>query len=284
MPLEIEVDGGEAPLSLSSFCDRIDEVDLSFESEASLYAAADLLHRLSRNRALLTEALEVELAQDGGLQASNFYGPNVILLHRDRDYFLRANIWRPISPLQENVPGFAYDICHDHNFPILTVGYSGPGYRCRTYEYDYDTCAGIAGEQVDMRWTGVYGLPEGAVLYYRPKQDIHYQLPPDRLSVSLNLIPKTAHIAQPQFQFDEERRCIKRFVQQSSQELLLRYAAVLGPEPSAAAIRAVRDGSTSPHVRALADVCLGEERERGPLAAWLREAERAAPGSSLVSA
>jgi hypothetical protein len=283
MPLELEVDGGAAPLSLRSFRDRIEEVDLSFDCEASLHAAAVLLHRLSRNRALLTEALQAELAQDGGLQASNFYGPNVILLHRDRDYFLRANIWRPISALQEKVAGFAYDICHDHNFPILTVGYSGPGYRCRTYEYDYDACAGIVGEQVDMRWTGIRSLPEGAVMYYRPKQDIHYQLPPDRLSVSLNLIPRTAHIAQPQFQFDEERRCIKRFVQQSSQELLLRYAAVLGPEPAAAAIRAVRDGSAGPHVRALADVCLGEERERGPFAAWLRAAECNAPGSSLAS-
>jgi len=77
-------------------------------------------------------------------------GRRLYCFTRVQDILIRANIWKPISSLEASIGGFLYDICHDHNFDILTIGYAGPGYKARTYEYSLQGVEGVLGEEIDL--------------------------------------------------------------------------------------------------------------------------------------
>jgi len=86
----------------------------------------------------------------------------------------------------------------------------------------------MLGETVNLTSEGVFTLTEGKVALYRAKRDVHIQLPPERLSVSINLIPKGDARNQAQLQFDESSGRICRYLNFSGAEAAVRLCRSVG--------------------------------------------------------
>lgn len=254
MPLEIDLSDECASISFEKYIATIDSRRYDFEDYGDLIDSARFLKQLSNNRTFLLTKLFEELKTLVAFQRTNYYGPQVFILHATEKYFVRANIWRPLSEVEKSISGFRYDICHDHNFDILTVGHFGPGYRARCYTYDRRQVSGLLSERVAIATDGLFALHPGRVALYRAKHDVHIQLPPDDLSVSLNLIPNNRKLRDQQFQFDETSGRICRYLQASGSELVIRLAGVLGDESCLDVLTEIATGNPSPQLRALANV------------------------------
>jgi hypothetical protein len=254
MPLRINLVPTSDAISLEEYVESIDSQGYDFSSQADLIDSARFLQKLSNNRRFLLDKMFDDLKTIGDFQRINYYGPQVCMLHVDERYFVRANIWRPLSQVEKSIKGFQYDVCHDHNFDILTIGYFGPGYHSRCYTYERRNVVGVLGEAVDLRPDGLFTLHEGTIALYRAKQDVHKQLPPDSMSVSLNLIPKNNRIRDPQFQFEEDSGQITRYLQASGSELVVRLAGVLGDARFLEPLETIVKTNPSPQIQALAIV------------------------------
>jgi hypothetical protein len=215
--------------------------DLGFDADdpASTRAAADWLRRLANNRNFLGDLLIDRLAGRGGEDIASGYGPQAIVLSRPRDNrpgaaFLRAAIWP--SPRDHvfqtsGAASFVYGAPHDHNFDFLTVGYCGPGYASDYYEYDYTCVAGYPGEDAGLRFVERSTLSPGKLMLYRKHIDVHSQLPPDSLSVSVNVMRlDPAQGWFDQYGFDLERGTVARWLNPSASEAFLRVAVASGAE------------------------------------------------------
>ena len=150
------------------------------------------------------------------------------------EFFLRANIWPSPDEHMFRASGggaFVYGLPHDHNFDFLTLGYFGPGYWSDYWEYDYEAVAGAVGEPAGLRFVERSRLEPGKLMHYRAHRDVHSQLPPDALSVSLNVMH--AGGAQgwlDQYRFDVERNTIAGVLSPGASEVFLRIAVGLGGE------------------------------------------------------
>lgn len=167
-------------------------------------AAALWLRKLTNNRTFLGDLLIEEIKphhRDTAVESG--YGPQAIVLSRKcNDVFLRANIWPSEHDHCFQASGaqtFVYGIPHDHNFSFLTSGYFGPGYLSDYYEYDYESVAGYEGERPKLRFIERSQLGPGKLMLYRAHVDIHSQIPPESLSVSLNVM----HVDPAQNWFDQ---------------------------------------------------------------------------------
>ncbi len=202
--------------------------------ETSLLHAARWLRRLGHNRDFLAEMLLAELEQrHRDDDTATAYGPQVIMLSPlGGEFFLRANIWPSADEHMVRASGagtFVYGMAHDHNFDFLTFGYFGPGYWSDYWEYDFETVAGAIGEPAGLRFVERSRLEPGKLLHYRAHRDVHAQLPPDSLSVSLNVMH--AGGAQgwlDQYRFDVERNTIAGVLSPGASEVFLRLAVGLG--------------------------------------------------------
>lgn len=141
------------------------------------------------------------------------YTPQSIVLASGRNFYVRANIWTPLQlqgdfrSHEERV--FSYRNTHDHNFDFMTIGYHGPGYETDLYQYDPATVEGHVGERVELEPLGRETLYAGRIMVYRAKRDVHTQLPPPSLSISLNVMlidPEWSR--RDQYFFDAETSCI----------------------------------------------------------------------------
>jgi hypothetical protein len=224
----------EAVCELEECIAALGEGGFEPRNEASLLHAAGWLRRLGNNRDFLARVLLAELAarhkQDDG---SSVYGPQVIVLSPlGREFFLRANIWPSRDEHAFRASGgdsFVYGLPHDHNFDFLTLGYFGPGYWSDNWEYDHRAVAGAVGEKAGLRFAGRSCLEPGKVLHYRAHRDVHSQLPPVALSVSLNVMH--AGGAQgwlDQYRFDTVRDEIAAVLSAGASEVFLRIAVGLG--------------------------------------------------------
>lgn len=202
-------------------------------SEAGLASVAPVLRALGNNRRFLADfALEALKEQCRTQLATNSYSPQVLLLHPPGDgFFLRANIWPgPDDPvLRSSGPAsFFYRMPHDHSFDFLTLGYAGPGYWSDYYEVDPARVAGLPGEAVDLRFVERSQLSQGRMLLYRANRDIHDQMPPESLSVSINVMPlNPAQRGRRQYLFDVAARRIVQGMTATGAELLLRLGVTL---------------------------------------------------------
>ena len=251
MPLEIELPFDEKSIELEEFVEIIDSHKYDFSNQDDIINSAPYLQQLNNNKKLLVKRIAFELKDAQTFQRSNLYGPRVFILLSHPKYYLRAVVWEPISNLERSIKGFNYDIYHDHNFDILTAGYFGPGYETLTYTYDYQNITGFLGEKIELKELKNYTLSEGKLLLYRAKKDIHIQLPPESLSISLNLIPKTDSVKLPQYQFNESTHTICRYLQNSGNELIVRMAGALGDSNMIASLDDLFEKTTSVHIRAL---------------------------------
>lgn len=222
------------PIGFDEFIARLDEGGAALDCEDAVEARADLLARLSANRDFLVDialtALKDECAQQA---AANGYGGQVMLLHRKEGrFFVRANFWPGLDDPVARASGrshYSYDVPHDHNFDFLTVGYLGPGYRSDWYDYDHDRVAGYTGEPVDLVLSERGQLTPGRLLHYRAHRDIHSQMPPQSLSVSLNIVPEhPALLWRDQYIFDLDHNQVAGIQTAVPSEGLLRLAVHFG--------------------------------------------------------
>lgn len=256
MPVELALSPDEDAISLDEYVDALDRSGFDLTQRDQLVATAPLLRKLANNRDFMLDHVFEELRSEFRFQEANMYAPEVVVLHTSGSYFLRANIWKTPGAAELRIPGYQYDICHDHNFDILTVGYLGPGYSCRSYTYDRSQYEGRLGEVVDLQPQGEFTLTRGKVALYRAKTDVHIQLPPRRVSVSLNLIPKAPVQNDLQFQFDEATGRIVRYLNFTGVEAAVRLADVLGGAHSELQLAQLASHHPNLRVRALAEAAL----------------------------
>lgn len=253
MPLELECSDTDA-ISLEEFIDAIKTGDVDPRDEAALAAFAPYLKKLANNREFLSEFIMQELESRCSSQAShNRYGIQVVMLHAGAEYFVRANFWPSESDSITKSSGrsiFFYDLPHDHNFSFLTVGYAGPGYWSDYYEYDYEDVSGYPGEAVPLRFVERSRLKRGRVLLYRAHRDIHCQLPPNSLSVSLNLIGSSPRSGwTDQYRFDLASKKIAGLLTTMPNAMLMRLALATGGETGQALVDDFALRHPSDHVR-----------------------------------
>jgi hypothetical protein len=226
---------GEAPACALGECvAALDQAGFEPREEESLLAAAGWLRRLGANREFLAEKMLAELAarhrEDEG---ANGYGPQVIMLSPlGGEFFLRANIWPSRDEHAFRASGggtFVYELPHDHDFDFLTYGYFGPGYLSDYYEYDYERVAGAVGESAGLRFVERARLEPGSVVHYRAHRDVHSQLPPESLSVSLNVMHASgAQGWLDQYRFDTAAGTITAVLGTPATQVFLRIAVGLG--------------------------------------------------------
>ncbi|MEQ1508905.1 MAG: transposase [Sphingopyxis sp.] len=224
---------GAQAFELEEFNARLGETAVDLSNAEGVALAAHLLARLSANSNFLADhALGVLKNSWDNSRATNPYGAQVLMLNRVAgSHFIRANFWPSADDpvLRASSAGhYAYHKPHDHNFDFITVGYLGPGYRSRWYEYDYATVTGYAGEAVELTPVEEGVLNRGRLLHYRAHRDVHDQLPPAALSISLNIIAENpTAVWRDQYHFDLDRHCVSSIATLSPNEIALRIAAAL---------------------------------------------------------
>ena len=232
MPLTIDPPAGSA-LDLAEVAARLDESGIDLTQEDSIARCAALLAGLQRNRDFLATRVIAALQASYADQLEiNRYSAQVFLLHRSpRGFYLRANLWPAATDAVYAASGpaaFSYGVPHDHNFSFLTAGYFGPGYVSDYYDHDPEAIDGRLGEPLDLRFVERSTLIEGRMLLYRAHRDIHRQLPPESLSLSLNIMDEGEHVPwRDQYIVDLEAGTIARRPTLTSGEMLLRCAVHL---------------------------------------------------------
>lgn len=232
MPLLIDT-GIAEPIELGDLVEMLASGGFDPDDEAGIAAFGPALGRLGNNRRFLGDLAIEELKRScAGQVEGNRYTAQVILLHSGPGFAIRANFWPAAEDsvvVNSGTGPFFYGVPHDHNFSFLTVGYVGPGYWSDYYEYEYGEVTGIVGEPVALRFVERSRLAEGKVMLYRRFRDVHSQLPPDTLSVSLNVLAQSDRSDFcDQYRFDLERREVAGLVNTSSLEALVKLAVHLG--------------------------------------------------------
>ena len=233
MPRLMTCDDTEAH-GLEDCLAMLDETPFDPADEDALGNGTIALKRLANDRSFLGDMLIDQLERrfrDEGVESA--YGPQSIVLSRMRgNSFLRANIWPSEDESSFKASGadaFVYGVPHDHNFAFLTAGYFGPGYGSDYYEYDYESVAGWRGEVADLRFSERTELSEGKLMLYRANRDVHSQLPPQSLSVSLNIMHiDPAQGWYDQYGFDLDSNAVTGILNPTSTECFLRCAVGLG--------------------------------------------------------
>ena len=236
MPRVIETQDDGAILDLDALIDWCESPAFDPSCEDGLAAAAPMLAALARNRHFLADAAIAELKTRCAPQRRhNPYSAQVMLLRPPTGkYVLRAAFWPAMSDHVVRASGtapFLYHVPHDHGFDFLTVGYLGPGYGSDYHDYDRTEVVGFEGEAVRLRSVGRSWLHEGRMQLYRAHRDIHTQLPPERMSISLNILASPPGQGwRRQYRFDTARGVIAQSMTVASAQLLLELAIGCGDE------------------------------------------------------
>jgi hypothetical protein len=162
---------------------------------------------LANDRDLVVRRLNQQVKERFRSQA--IASAQVTYLGEGRDFYLRANVWPSAADVDAGrvyQDQFSYHLAHDHNYNFMTVGYHGPGYVTEIHEYDHDRLEGFAGEKVEFRFLERTLFGPGMVMLYRASRDVHIQLPPEDLSITLNFMISTPEVrTRDQYFFDLDR-------------------------------------------------------------------------------
>lgn len=232
MPLVLDPGRGDA-IGVDELVEALDASGFDPRDEASFAAMGPWLARLGRNDRFLADLAIDELKQRCTRQAAmSGYGAQALLLRpANGRYVLRAAFWPAADDAVVQASGaaaFFYDMPHDHDFSFLTYGYLGPGYWSDYYLFGGAEDA-LPGDPAHLSFVERSRLEPGKLMLYRAHRDVHVQLPPDALSVSLNVM---AHdLAQPwrgQYRFDIGRDTIAQGLTTTASEALAALAVQLG--------------------------------------------------------
>lgn len=233
MPIVLDVTTDRS-IGLEEYVDHVarhvDARDL-----ASVAESAPMLAALANDRAFLGELLCRQLRRWDRFQADNDYISPSFVLHRERDWFVRANVWTPRveddAGTQDRVNFYA--LGHDHTFSFMTVGYWGPGYETALFEVEPGSFDEVVGAPVELRDLGRATLGPGQVMLYRAARDVHEQAPPAELSISLNLMlvpPESSLASQHYFDLEARRVAAVTGLTTSARVQLCKLAGALGDE------------------------------------------------------
>ncbi|UYY58560.1 transposase [Sphingomonas sp. S2-65] len=255
MSLDIPVQT-DRQLGLDEFQELFRDGKYDARDSESLKDAAEILLALGNNKSFLPDLIMKELTDDMSGQRDNFYGPSVIKLgHPTDSTVMRANIWASATDedYRRSPNAFIYGVPHDHNFNFLTVGYWGPGYKSRYYEFDYENVEGYTGEEVRIREVAFKSLGLDSVMLYRAHVDIHSQLPPDKLSITLNVMESgPEHHYKDQYMFDGEGGSVAVVLSSRCSPNLFEVAASFGDAEIQEALVFISKRHQSEYTRACA--------------------------------
>lgn len=267
MPRLIEPDDAPA-IGLDELLEALTTSKVDTRDEEAFASLGPLLARLGRNQRFLADLAIAELKDRHQRQGTNTYGPQVFMLHPpDGRFVVRANFWPARADAIVRASGtapFFYDFAHDHNFSFLTYGYFGPGYWSDYYEYDVASVAGEPGEAVALHPVGRQRLEPGRLMLYRARRDIHVQLPPDQLSVSLNILAQDpAQLWRDQYEFDVVGGRIIGCLTTTPSEALVALAVHLGGGNGIDLASDFAKDHPSPRMRATAAAALASAAQTG---------------------
>ncbi|MCE7795235.1 transposase [Sphingobium sufflavum] len=238
MPVVID-HATDAVATLADLADHCRSAAFDPQCRDSLAAAAPMLAALGNDRRFLSDLALASLKDACREQSlANGYSPQVLMLVPPvpgGSFFIRANIWpseQDAMLRDSSRAAYYYNRPHDHAFDFLTLGYAGPGYWSDYYEYDGvadGTVQGVAGEAVDLRFIERSHLEQGKLMLYRANVDIHDQLPPDAMSVSINVMPMSdAQAWRRQYFFDLSAGRIEGCATITAAEILLPLSVRFG--------------------------------------------------------
>jgi hypothetical protein len=205
-----------APIGLEEFYE-LARAEVDIQDPQSLNALALPLLRLAQDETLLLKFVNRGLADWQKPERFHFYSPQSCQIISDGIVAVRANLWPllPSDPRRRAIlaDALSYFDYHDHNFSFITANIFGPGYETEMYRYDPARMVGYVGEKVALEYLGRHCLDDRAVLFYEECSDVHVQLPPARLSASLNLmLVKPDSALMNQHYFDIEKGEISGYV------------------------------------------------------------------------
>lgn len=202
-------------ISLSDFIEHVRNLG-KIESIEDYDNIVPLLKRLANNKYLLVDFLADQLEEDiYQYQINSPYNIQSIMLARCEHFDIRANFWPSENDYDLTRLGgfFAYHLPHDHNFHFATIGCNEYCYETDLFEYDYADYQ--VGDKVDLVYKGRKTLDNRTVMIYEKNKDIHIQLPPPVMTMSLNLIP-SQYLVDYQYTFCTTRSVVKSVVKNSS--------------------------------------------------------------------
>lgn len=214
MPLTVSTSGLERYLgiTLNNFIEEV-ERQVDPDDIQSLEPLAPAFAALSKDRDLLPNYFAKYVDSMLNSTVPVAYTPQSFVLGGGRKHFIRANVWIPLrfaSTLRSQEEKiFSYRQAHDHNFSFMTIGHFGPGYETDLWQYNPSTVQGLVGERVELEPLGREQLTLGRAILFREKTDVHIQLPPESLSISLNvMVLRSPSKLVDQFFFDTDKSCI----------------------------------------------------------------------------
>lgn len=238
--------------------------------EESFCEAGKVLASLANNRTFLAERAVEELEDLCVTQEQeNSYSAQVMMLAspgaETGNFFVRANFWPAEEDHIYKTSGpapFFYHSPHDHNFNFLTVGYHGPGYASDYYEYDYGTVAGYTGEKANLKFVERSSLHQGKVMLYRAFRDVHDQLPPEQMSISINICEHSLRgQALDQYAFDTDNDRVSGIINRNTAIGLMPVAAELCGERGRSLLGEIATKHASERLRAIAVRSLSSSAE-----------------------
>ncbi|MBV1776205.1 hypothetical protein KSF73_10830 [Burkholderiaceae bacterium DAT-1] len=194
-----------------------------------------------------------------------FNAPQSFYLSGSDSHYLRLNIWLPQSgqPYESfERELYSYQLAHNHDFRLLTVGYAGPGYWTDLYEIPASDIQNKPGKMVQLNHHRREQLTQGKVLYFDSYHDVHVQHYPESLSISVNLIFRNEVRPYEQILVDTGTGVVQDYPALSAGSRainVLKMFALASPQPSNQAVQAIADTHKVERVRAFAATLLKPE-------------------------
>ncbi|WP_373986699.1 HEAT repeat domain-containing protein [Duganella sp. BuS-21] len=246
------------------FADFLTE-NIDMTDDDAVLEASESLSAFGNNKKFALEVLNREVVRTSQSAQSSFISHHSIVLGRGKPkrggigFAIRMNFWPTLaetSLLQHHRTSvehtYSYGYPHDHNFTLLTVGFLGPGYETEIYQRDLSRNLEI-GRPAGLKFLERTKLKEGRIIFFRKSEDIHIQIPPESISMSLNLLPEQrADANTEQYVFDVKNDITQDYILGSGitgRVTLIETVAAMGMHEAVPMLADILCGNEVPRVR-----------------------------------